>query len=137
MKDLKLDFILDVNCLVSVRVCKFYEVLIKSEKGRVSHHCDHSVVDFFVPPCFFLLALEGLKNGKERSAVNNYLKTLSAWIICGAIRAGFSFNSILRWLPNITLSSGFAPLSVHFGLFKKKIQKIWLYLIGKTKTKVN
>lgn len=69
---------------------------------------------------------------KDPLTVNNYFKTPSAWIICRAIRAGLSLNSILRGQPKIIpASSGFGPLSVHSGLPKKHLHTMWLDLIGK------
>lgn len=70
---------------------------------------------------FFPLAFSKMRR-KDPLTVNNYFKTPSAWIICRAIRAGLSLNSILRGQPKIIpASSGFGPLSVHSGLPKKHL----------------
>lgn len=77
-----------------------------ADKESLCRMTQMSIFSFLL---FFPLAFS--KNEKERFTVNNYLKTLPAWIICGAIRAGLSFNSILGGQPNIIPArSGFGPL---------------------------
>lgn len=79
---------------------------------------------FFSFLLFFPLSFSKMRR-KDPLTVNNYLKAPSAWIICRAITAGLSLNSILRGKPNIIPErSGFGPLSVHSGLPKKHLHTL-------------